>query len=93
MHGAEPDPGLSCSATIRRDHSVAPPTEPEGRADREYWLMKALCGSSIWVLMAASLKAHSLHQSGLANQLSKNLNLRSTKGKSKGKTPPAAPTN
>ena len=55
--------------------------------------MKALCGSSIWVLMAASLKAHSLHQSGLANQLSKNLNLRSTKGKSKGKTPPAAPTN
>ena len=32
MHGAEPDPGLSCSATIRRDHSVAPPTEPEGRS-------------------------------------------------------------
>ena len=32
VHGAEPDPGLSCSATIRRDHSVAPPTEPEGRS-------------------------------------------------------------
>ena len=63
------------------------------RADREYWLMRALCGSSIWVLMAASLKAHSLHQSSLANQLSKDLNLRPSKGKSKGKSVTASPTN
>ena len=63
------------------------------RADREYWLMRALCGSSIWVLMASSLKAHSLHQSSLANQLSRSLNLRPSKGKSKGKHTPASPTN
>jgi len=63
------------------------------RADREYWLMRALCGSSIWVLMAASLKAHSLHQSSLADQLSKRLNLRPAKGKSKGKSSQASPTN
>jgi hypothetical protein len=63
------------------------------RADREYWLMRALCGSSIWVLMASSLKAHSLHQSSLVNQLSRSLNLRPSKGKSKGKPIPASPTN
>ena len=28
------------------------------RADHEYDLMRTFCGSSIWLLMAASLKAH-----------------------------------
>lgn len=54
------------------------------RADREYWLLRSLCGSSIWMLMATSLKAHSLSQSSLAQQLTKTLNLRPQKGKGKG---------
>jgi hypothetical protein len=55
------------------------------RADREYWLLRSLCGSSIWMLMATSMKAHSQSQRNLAQQLTQTLNLRPQKGKGKGK--------
>ena len=56
------------------------------RADREFTLMESLCGSSIWMLLAVSLKIHSQQQSSQALQLAQLMGLqRPSKGKSKGK--------
>ena len=53
------------------------------RADREFLLMQSLCGSSIWVLMATSLKVHNQTRSGLAVQLAQALQPQKGRGKTK----------
>ena len=59
------------------------------RADHQYQLMKSLAGSGIWMLLAASLKAHTLTQSALAQQLAQSMDMphQRSKGKGKGKQP------
>ena len=78
---------------ILRFHAL--PTKPESavspwrlqvslRADRPWELLQALCQSSVWTLMATSLKQHSRFQSPLALKLEESLGLKSMKGTGKG---------
>ena len=84
-------------AIILRFHAL--PTKPESvvspwrlqvslRADRPWELLQALCQSSVWTLMATSLKQHSRFQSPLALKLEESLGLKTMKGTGKGSKRP-----
>ena len=71
---------------VKENSNVAPwRLQVSLRADRPWELLQALASSSVWTLMATSLKPHSRMQSPLALQLEQMMSLTTGKDHKKGK--------
>ena len=71
---------------VKENSNVAPwRLQVSLRADRPWELLQALASSSVWTLMATSLKPHSRMQSPLALQLEQMMGLTTGKDHKKGK--------
>eukprot|EP00435_Cladocopium_sp_Y103_P007029 s1036_g2.t1 len=82
---------------VVRFHALRPPStqgdapipwrlQVHMRADRPYELLFQMAHNSIWMLLGASMKPHTMGQSSMATQLMSMLQTTSNKGRGKGKT-------